>query len=95
MSGELLPRSGGEGRLLPTRLNRELARVEERAMVRAHKVQAINFVGTAALHAVTQLSMTQTELTKVVPDAALRLAAIADAATATIQAAVMQMAFDP
>jgi len=94
VSGELLPRSGGSGRLLPTRLNRELSRVEERAMVRAHKVQAINFVGTVALHAVSQLSMTQAELAKVVPDSALRLAAIGDAATATIQAAVMQMAFD-
>jgi hypothetical protein len=80
--------------LLPTRLNRELGRVEERALVRAHRVQAINFVGTVAMHAVTQLSTTQTELAKVAPTAELRLAAIADAATATIQAAVMQMVFD-
>lgn len=92
MSTEITP--FGTGNRLPTKLNKQLARVEQQAIVNAHKVQAINFVGTVALQGVTQLSMTQAECAKLSPEAELRLAAVGDAATAAIQAVVLRLGME-
>lgn len=92
MSTEITP--FGQGARLPTKLNKQLARVEQQAIVNAHKVQAINFVGTVALQGVTQLTMTQSECAKLSPEAALRLAAIGDAATAAIQTVVLRLGME-
>jgi hypothetical protein len=96
MSGEVLPRVGSPAAaLVPTRLNRELTRIEQSAIVRAHKVQAVNYVGTVALNAAAQLSATQVELAKLTPDSEMRLAAIADAAAAAIHATVLRTGIEP
>jgi hypothetical protein len=87
MAIELLRHSGS----LRSRRNRELEEVEAEAAVAAHKVRAIGYVTTAAIQSVTQVSVTEAECTKLVPNSALRLAAVGDAGTAAIQCAVLRL----
>ncbi len=93
MLGELVPSNGGGGLVgrIPNSLTREIARIDGKAIALAAKVRAAHFVGDAALHSVAQLTLTQEELEKVVPNAALRMAVIGDGTTAAIQSIVLRM----
>ena len=91
MRSEIMPSGGGVIRRVSSSTAREIAAVDGTALVRAAKVRGAQFVGHTALQAVAELSMTQTELEKIVPQAALRLSVIADGTTAAIQAIVLRM----
>lgn len=92
VSSDLVP--FGPSARVPTRLNRQLGRVEQRAAVNARTVQSVAFVTAVAMQSVTQLSITQSECAKVAPGAELRLAALVDAATASIQGVILQQGLD-
>jgi hypothetical protein len=55
-----------------------LARVESAADVQTARVQGVAYVGRQALHAAAMVSETEQQLCRMVPEAAGRLAAIAD-----------------
>jgi hypothetical protein len=75
-----------------SRTSRALARVEERALLRAAEIQGIAYVGHTALRAITEISMAEEELAKVAPPSArLRMAAVGDAVTAAIQGRVLDL----
>jgi hypothetical protein len=94
MTGEVIePRSTGGG-LVPTRHNRELARVSRSARVQAQKVRGVHYVGGVGMQAAALLTMQQSGLKDMVPDSELRVAAIADAATTVIQMLVLQIALE-
>ena len=86
MASSLERVSGG---MVPTRRNRALARVEDDALVAAHKQRAIGFVAHAAIQSVTQITALEGECAKLAPGCELRLAAIGDAATAAAQMVII------
>jgi hypothetical protein len=65
--------------------------VHEAAVVRAAEVVGVAYVTQAALRAVTELTVTEEELSKLSPSARLRMAAIGDAGTAAIQARILDL----
>lgn len=75
-----------------SRTSRALARIEERALLRAAEIQGIAYVGHTALRAIAEISMAEEELAKVAPPSArLRMAAVGDAVTASIQGRVLDL----
>lgn len=96
MPSEIVPRGpSSPGLRLPTRLNRDIARVEHDALVRASQVQAVTFVTKSALIGASQICALQQALELTKPSAASRLNDIADAGIAALQAEVLKMMAQP
>lgn len=79
-------------RRLPRPVRQAVAQTEATALVAARGVQSKQFVTEVGMFAVAGLTKTQKDLTELVPEAALRLAAIADAGTSAIAADIIRMA---
>lgn len=75
---------GGDGKRRPLDLDRELARIEHHAMIEAHRVRSIEYVATAGMVAVSNISSLERTLVSSVPSAAQRLRTVGDLATRAV-----------
>lgn len=71
---------------------REVRRLDATTRAHAQRVRSVAFVTHTALLAAAGISATQRQLEELHPSAAMRLAAIADAGVAALQAEVLGMA---
>jgi len=80
-----------EDRRLPRAVASELERSEQRALVRATRIQAIDYVARRGLQAVADISDLEGRLIAQTPLAEPRLKAIADTAAGAIAAEIAGM----
>lgn len=65
-------------------MERELTEIERRAVVEAHRLRSVEYVTTAGMHAVSNISALERTLVSSVPSAASRLRAVGDLATRAV-----------
>lgn len=68
----------------PADVERELARIEHHAMIEAHRVRSIEYVATAGMVAISNISSLERTLASSVPNAAQRLRTVGDFATRAV-----------
>lgn len=94
MPAEIVPGGSQPPALrIPTRLNRQLSRVQEAALIRAARVAGVTYVTNAALVAAAQISVMQETLEKSFPSEGVsgRFHSIAEAGVVALQAEVLRL----
>jgi hypothetical protein len=90
MSSSIVP-YGSPPRRLPRAVSQQLAVSEQRALVAATEVRAIEFVARVGLQAVADLTSLEGQLVAQVPLAEPRLKAIADTAAGAVASELVRM----
>ncbi|MHB8681287.1 MAG: hypothetical protein ACYDA2_04225 [Acidimicrobiales bacterium] len=78
---------------LPAAVERQMEQINHQALIQAHKIDAVRFVGRVAITAVGDLVSAEERVAQISPTAAVRAMAVGEAATATIAGLVLRMGF--